>query len=144
MKADVDQYRMERLLFSSGEVKVQCKRCFHGQACEMKLAGQLNLANQDEVMRRVQLNLLTVNAALIDFTGMGVDDGEADYSFGDISQIAHQAAIVLVVTKKQRPKFESYIQSRTRHSLTRMIFTEDLILKARSWTEFYSRLGIAR
>lgn len=143
MKADVDQYRLEGLLFSSNQVKVQCKRCFHGQACEMKLAGQLNQANQDEVMRRVQLNLVTVNAALIDLTDMQVDDAETDYSFGGVCQISHDAAIVLVVTKKQRPKFESYIQNRTRHSLTRMIFTEDLILKARSWTEFYSRLGIA-
>ena len=142
MKADVDQYRLEGLLFSSDEVKVQCKRCFRGQACEMKLAGQLNQGNQGEVMRRVQRNLVTVNAALIDLTGMDVNESEGEYSFGCEGQITHEAAIVLVVTKKQRPKFESYIQSRTRHSLTRMIFTEDLILKARSWTEFYSRLGI--
>jgi len=106
----------------------------------MKLTGQLTLANQAEVLRRIELNLVTVNAALLDLTGVRM--AETGYSFREVSLLTHDASLVLVVTQDQRPDFEAYMQSRTRQSLSRMIFTDDLISKARSWTEFYSRLGI--
>jgi serine/threonine protein kinase HipA of HipAB toxin-antitoxin module len=140
MKTDVDRYRLHGLLFSSSDIKVKSKRCFHGKACEMKLTGQLTLANQAEVLRRIELNLVTVNAALLDLTGVRM--AETGYSFREVSLLTHDASLVLVVTQDQRPDFEAYMQSRTRQSLSRMIFTDDLISKARSWTEFYSRLGI--
>ena len=123
-------------------VEVTALRACRGRACEMTLIGTLTPANQQKVLGEVRARLSIVNAAMLNIAGLVlVDDA---HRIDGASLVNPEAALILLVRKDQLMPLEPFMQERTRRGYTLMIFSEDLLLKAYEWLDFYSRLGNAR